>query len=369
MEDNNKLLEKKDTTVKVDSHLIDFFDSIPNNIKGKNNKIIDILLNSNIKGKDYPNNKITLHIYTSKGIEQKLKSKQEECGFPNFSHFVNANLRKFYDDRHVYNHKSINKERALKPKVNFAKFKRLTKKCKKNLIDGEYTSYDNNIKRCCLSEPQLRQEDNVYKKRKGNNALRTNCYSELTQTARWNIKCDCLEASVLSYLRKYSVGTWASEYIDNYHDLIGLNNTNFKEYSNKIIEENNIQMKKEYDSYKDEEYLVSPEVLEELNSHVLEYYNFEIPNIDTYFYLWIYFIYNENDVYKNVNFKFNTNDEYAEKLLEKYTIDNIICHYLKLDKELSINNIFDNEIVKYLNNNELVNLSDLYQKIFKIYKN
>ena len=188
------------------------------------------------------------------------------------------------------------------------------------------------------------------------------CYSELSQTARWNIKCDCLEASVLSYIRKYSVGTWASEYIDNYNDLIGLNNNNFKEYSNKIIEANNIQMKKEYDSDKDEEYLVYPDVLEKLNKHTLKYYDFEIPDIDTYFYLWIYYIYQENETYSNVNFRFNTDDKYAEKLLEKYTIDNIICHYLKLDEELLINNIFDDEIVDYLNDNELINLSDLYQK-------
>ena len=362
MKDNNDSAEKKDTTVKVNSYLIDFFDSIPNTIKGKNNKIIDILLNNNIKAEDYPNNKITLHIYTSEDIDEKLKIKQEECGFPNFSHFVNANLRKFYDDRHEYNHKMIDRRSILKPKVNFAKFKHLIKKCKKNLIDGEYASYDNSAKRCCLSEPQLRQEEADYKERKMDDALIPNCYSELSQTARWNIKCDCLEASVLSYIRKYSVGTWASEYIDNYHDLIGLNNNNFKEYSNKIIEANNIQMKKEYDSDKDEEYLVYPDVLEKLNKHTLKYYDFEIPDIDTYFYLWIYYIYQENETYSNVNFRFNTDDKYAEKLLEKYTIDNIICHYLKLDEELLINNIFDDEIVDYLNDNELINLSDLYQK-------
>lgn len=354
--------DKKNTTIKVDTYLIDFFYSLPSNIKSKSDRIIDILLNNNIKAEDYPNNKTSENLYLSDDDKKKLKVKQEECGFPNFSHFVNANLRKFYDDRHVYNYKAISKERVLKPKVNFAKFKRLVKKCKKNLIDGEYTSYDNSIKRCRLSESQLRQEEDDYKNRRIDNASIPNCYSELVQTARWNIKCDCFEASVLSYIRKYSVGTWVSEYIDNYHDLIGLNNDNFKEYSNKIVETNNIQMKKEYDLDKDGEYLAYPEVLEKLNKHVLEHYDFEIPDISTYFYLWIYFMYHENEIYSNVNFKFNTDDEYAEKLLEKYTIDNIIYHYLKLDKELLINNIFDDEIVDYLNDNELINLSDLHQK-------
>jgi len=362
MEVSKELENKKNTTIKVDTYLIDFFYSLPSDIKSKSDRIINILLNNNIKAEDYPNNKTSENLYLSDNNKEILKIKQEECGFPNFSHFVNANLRKFYDDRHVYNHKAISKERALKPKVNFAKFKRLIKKCKKNLIDGEYTSYDNSAKRCCLSEPQLRQEGNDYKKRKGKDALTTNCYSELAMTARWNIKCDCLEASVLSYIRKYSAGTWASEYIDNYYDLIGLNNDNFKEQSTKIIEENNNQMEKKYDSYKDEECLVYPEVLEKLNEQAFKYYNFEIPDIDTYFYLWIYYIYQENETYGNVNFKFNTDDKYAEKLLEKYTIDNIICHYLKLDEKLLINNIFDDEIVEYLNNNELINLSDLYQK-------
>lgn len=362
MINDSKPTEKKDITVKVDNFLIDFFDTIPNtDIKGKSDKIVDILLNSNIKVKDYPKNKVLSHINIPEDIEEKLRIKQKECGFTNFSHFVNANLRKFYDDRHVYHEKVGIKKREFKPKINFAKFKRLIKKCKKNLLTGEYTSYDKNVKRCYLSEEQLVHKIDDYKKRRPKDCLTFNCYSEVKWAITKGINCDSLEAYIIHYIRAHSGSVWSAEYVNGYNDLIGLNADNFKEYELKIIEKENVEMKTIHD-ITNKDHTEYPDILKEINKHILEHYDFEIPDIDTYFYLWIYFMYRDDEVYSTVNFVFNTDDEYAEKLLEKYTVDNIIYHYLKLDNQLSIENIFDNEIIEHLNNNELIDLSNLYQK-------
>lgn len=341
------------TSTFVDNYLIRFFKSRSVDIKNKNDKVIDLLLNNNITAKDSALGRFKLNLYTTEEERKILKGKQVELGYTNFTQFVNAVLYDFYEKQHIIREKPVilNKS-SKKPKINLARFQRLTKKCKKKLMDGRYTSYDENVERCHLSGSELKQKLAEHRRLIDDIYNTHNCYAEMETAAQWNITCDCLEAYVLVYIRKYVSSINSRGFITTYNELIGLNGDNFEEREAEYIEEHHIpdQTMMTIDGEKE----ITPEIYDKIADYIIKKYDFEIPDIDAYFYLWIYYIYHENKVYSSAYLTFNTDDEYAEKLLEKYTFDNILSYYLKSDEHISVEGIFDDETIKYLDNNKLI---------------
>ena len=358
---NKELVENVDvavinngsTTVLVDNYLIRFFKSKSVDIRNKNDKLINLLSNTIINAKDSDLGRFKTHLYMSEEKKKELKGKQVELGYTNFTQFVNAVLYDFYEKQHIIREKPVilNKT-SKKSKINLAKFQRLTRKCKKKLMEGKHTSYDENVERCHLSASELKQKlaehrkliDDIYNIR--------NCYAELETAVQWNVTCDCLEAYILAYTRKYVSGINSRGFITTYNELIGLNGNNFEEREAEYIEEHHIpdQTMMTIDGEKE----ITPEIYDKIDDYIIKKYDFEIPDITTYFYLWIYYIYHENKVYSGAYLTFNTDDEYAEKLLEKYTFDNILSYYSKSDQHILVEGIFDDETIKYLDNNKLI---------------
>ena len=299
---DNNITKVKDanTTALVNEYLIYFFNKKSVTVANKNSKLIDLLLNSNIIAEDIVLNKSRLNIYSNEIEMLKLKEKQIELGYTSFTQFVNMTLFNFYKEHHII------KEKLNTPKkkniIDINKFNIFKKQAKKQLMNGNYASYNNNVLRETSQYKNISNFMSIAPKELIRN-------SDIGQALSMDIHADTIEIALINYIRA------KTKIKCNYSDFIG----------------------------------VIPKRI-----------NIAIPDINTYLYLWLYYIFQENNIFKNINIEFNTNTEYIDKLLDKYTIYTIFKKSNDIDEEFNYHMIFDTIVMNKINNNELINLKEIY---------
>ena len=303
-EDNNiTKVKSASTTALVDEHLIHFFNKKSVTIANKNNKLIDLLLNNNMLAKDIVLNKFKLNIYFNENEIEELKAKQIELGYTNFTQFVNMTLLNFYNEYHIVREKvNVTKK---KDTIDIDKFNIFKKKAKKQLIGGNYASYGNNVTRETSKYKNISNFMSIASSELKNN-------TDIGQAFSMGVHADINEIALINYIRAKTKTKC------NYSNFINI---------------------------------------------IPKRIDMSIPNIDTYLYLWIYYIFQENNLFNKVNIEFNTNANYIDKLLDKYTIYTIFKKYNDSNNEFNYYDIFDKNVMDKINNNELINLTDIYNSI------
>lgn len=266
----------------------------------KTDYIYNILISCSYNFEKDISDKKQITLYFTEEQLEKLKLKQEELNYDNFSLFVRLGL---------FNHFIINNNIVLAMKlIDCDKFKLLLNRCKNELINGKYTSYNLDLLR----------DNEIYKDK-------ISLYSFNKEIKENNLNLDFMEYDMLFFIQ--------DNFIEGktYSELIGLS-------TNQSVSESFIEM----------------EDGEQLESFI-DYDNI-VPDTNNNYYLWLYYIFNVVDEDNDFSELFNETDEHIEFLLNKYTIEKIIKYYKEKYDIIDVKEIFDKQCLKYLKSNNVINI-------------
>lgn len=302
--------------VKIEKFVLNFVKEINSNNIKIHECIYDILKSCSYYSENDILNKEMIKLYFTDEQLNVIKEKQKKLGYgDNFSRFVRYALFEYYTQK---NNIKI-EDKFFGELINLDKFKQLSKKCKNELINGEYTSYDIDL---------LRNNEKYEGK------ISINKLNILLKDEPYNL--DFLECDILSFLVKnFEKGKI-------YSDLMGLstNQTLSKTFITKENEEN-------LEPFTDYENIV--------------------PDTNTVYYLYIYyaFVVDSNEKL-DLETVFDETDEHITFLLEKYTFEKILKYNKDKYNITDINMIFDEKCLEYLKSNKLINFDEVIESDEKV---
>ena len=85
----------------------------------------------------------------------------------------------------------------------------------------------------------------------------------------------------------------------------------------------------------------------------VEYKNI-VPNTDTTYYLWLYYVFTEHPMFIKYEPQFSSTKEDIYKLLGKYTLNNIIVYHKNNFHNTDVTKIFTEECLKVLKENNIM---------------
>lgn len=293
-------------TVKIEQYILDYLEKIyAVSATNKNNTIYDILKNCSYYSKNDVLDKRQATLYFSDEQLEILKNKQKELGYEdNFSRFVRYALFDFFMNEHDI---KIDNE-FFGELIAVNEFKQLCEEYKNELIHGKYTSYDLDLLR-------------------NNEKYKISIYAFNERINEVPFNTDFIEYDMLSFLND------EFEKKKTYSELVGLSTERYT--CNVFLE---------------------TEDGEKLESFI-DYDNI-VPNIDTFYYLFLYYAFVINPDDFDIDEIFDETDEHIEFLLEKYTFEKILKYNKQQFNIEDINIIFDEECLEYLKLNELINLDE-----------
>ena len=297
--------------VKIDKFVFDFFEDINNNSDMKKTEhIYNILANcSYYSGNNILDKKMFTLYFTDEQLKI-IKAKQKELGYEdNLSRFVRYALFDFF----MKEHNMTLPNKFFGELINFNKFKLLCNKCKDELINGEYTSYDLDLLR-----DNKKYEDKI-------------SISEFNKRIiDAPIKCDFLEMDMLIFLNaNFNEGKLYSEMIDLSTEQHLSNN--FTEIDN----EEDLEPFTDYDNI--------------------------VPNIDSSYYLFLYWAFIADPEELDINEIFDETDEHIDSLLKKYSFSKIVKHFKEKYNMINTYDIFDEECIKNLLSNDIITSDDIVE--------
>ena len=297
--------------VKIDKFVFDYFEQI-NKISDmkKTEQIFDILMNCSYYSKNNILDKEMFTLYFTNEQLSLVKAKQKELGYENnLSRFVRYALFDFYMKE--YNMTLPNK--FFGELIDINKFKLLCDKCKDELISGEYTSYDLDLLR-----DNKKYEDKISISEFNKRLIDT------------PINCDFLEMDMLIFLNdNFNEGKLYSKMI-NLSTEQHLSN-NFTEIDN----EKDLEPFIDYDNI--------------------------VPNIESFYYLFLYYAFVIDSGELDINEIFDETDEHIDLLLKKYSFSKIVKHFKEKYNMINTYDIFDKECVDTLLSNNVIMPNDIVE--------
>ena len=296
-------------TVKIEQFIFDYFENnYKDSYKNISNFIFAILKDCSFYSENNTFDRKQITLYFTDAQLAILKEKQKNLGYEdNFTRFVRYGLFNEFMQQHNV---SIQNEFFGK-QINCNKFKLLLERCKDELINGQYTSYDLNLLR-----------DN--KEYEGKVAL----YQFNKALENENYSFDFIECDMLAFLaNKFFNGAIYSELVDS---------STKQEISNAFLE------------------LENDEILEPF----IDYDNI-VPDTNSFYYLYLYYAFILDPDELDIDTIFDETDEHINSLLEKYTFEKILKYNKQKYNIENINMIFNQECIDYLLANEIMIIEDI----------
>ena len=298
-------------SVKIEKFVFGYFEQANNNsnIK-KQEQIFDILMNCSYYS---GNNILDKEMFTLYFTDEQLllvKAKQKELGYEdNLSRFVRYALFDFY----MKEHNMTLPNKFFGKLINFDKFELLCNKCKDKLINGEYTSYNLDLLR-----DNKKYEDKI-------------SISEFNKRiVDAPIKCDFLEMDMLIFLNaNFGEGKLYSEMIDLSTEQHLSNN--FTEIDN----EEDLKPFTDYDNI--------------------------VPNMDSFYYLFLYWAFVTDPEELDINEIFDETDEHIDLLLKKYSFSKIVKHFKEKYNMINTYDIFDKECIENLLSDNIITSDNIIE--------
>jgi len=294
--------------VKIENFIFDFLKQNSNSNDIKIHKYIyDILINCSYYSKnDILDRKMFTLYFTDEQLEN-LKIKQKKLGYEdNFSRFVRYAFFDFY----MKEHNVFVPNKFFGERIDFDKFKELMEKCKNELMNGEFTSYDLDLLR----------DNEEYKDL-------ISLYNFGITTEKIDFCLDFLEYDMLIFLQ----GNFEEGEI--YSDLIGMSTAQHA-CCDFVMTENG----EELDCFFD--------------------YDNIVPDTNSFYYLYLYYAFVLDSGGLDIDKIFDETEEHVDKLLEKYTFKKIIKYQSLKYNIKNINMIFDQDCLDNLKLNELIDLNE-----------
>jgi len=241
------------TNVKIEKFVLDYFKQVNygSDIK-KNEHIYDILMACSYTSDNNILDKEMLTLYFKDKQLSLIKEKQKKLGYEgNFNRFVRYALFDFF----MVKHNMTLSNKFFDKLIDYDKFNLLLEKCKNELINGEYTSYDIDLLRNNKKYEEFFNEDEL---------------NDVKEEIDFNL--DYLEHDMLTFL--------ACEFIqeNKYSELIGLA-TDGEDLENIVPDVNTFYYLFLYYAFMlDHEDLDIDEIFDETDEHIdslLEKYTFE----------------------------------------------------------------------------------------------
>ena len=297
--------------VKIEKFVLDYFECInKDSDKKKYDHIYDILVNCSYYSENNMLDKEMVKFYFTDEQLFTIKAKQKELGYEdNLSRFVRYSLFDFY----MKEHNMTLPNKFFGELINFDKFELLCDKCKDELINGEYTSYDLDLLR-----DNKKYEDKI-------------SVSEFNKRIiDAPIKCDFLEMDMLIFLNaNFGEGKLYSEMIDLSTEQHLSNN--FTEIDNK----------------------------EDLEPFI-DYDNI-VPNTDSFYYLFLYYAFVIDPEELDIDEIFDKTNEHIDLLLKKYSFSKIVKYFKEKYNIINTYDIFHKECIETLLSNNVIASNDIVE--------
>ena len=297
--------------VKIEKFIFDYFEHINDNSDmKKHSHIFDILMNSSYNSKHNILDKEMITLYFTNEQLLTIKAKQKELGYEdNFSRFVRYALFDFFiNKQNIVLHNDF-----LIKLIDYDKFKLLICKCKNELINGKYTSYDLDLLR-----NNKKYEDKI------------SFFNFNNTTKEMDFNIDFLEYDMLAFVQcNFEKGRLYSE-------LIGLSTEQYT--SDDFIETKN------------NDYLES----------FIDYSNI-VPNTDSFYYLFLYYAFVIDPGRFDINEIFDETKEHIDLLLKKYSFNKIIKYYKQKYNIINTYDIFDKKCIETLLSDNVITSDDIIE--------
>lgn len=297
--------------VKIEKFVLDYFGQVNNNSNIKKQEhIYNILMNCSYYSENNILDKEMVKFYFTDEQLLLIKAKQKELGYENnLSRFVRYALFDFY----MKEHNMTLPNKFFGKLIDINKFELLCDKCKDELINGEYTAYDLDLLR-----DNKKYEDKI-------------SISEFNKRITdAPIRCDFLEMDMLIFLNV----CFNEEKI--YSDLIGLSTEQF-------LCEEFIKTKEGND-------------LEPFTD-----YNNIVPNIDSFYYLFLYYAFVIDPEELDIDEIFDETNEHIDSLLKKYSFSKIVKYFKEKYNIVNTYHIFDEECIRNLLSDNTITSDDIVE--------
>ena len=303
--------------VKVEKFIFDYFEYINDNSNmKKHSHIFDILMNSSYNSKHNILDKEMITLYFTDEQLVEIKAKQKELGYENnLSRFARYALFNFFINEHNI---VLHNDFLIKP-IDYDKFNLLINKCKDELINGEYTSYNLDLLR-----NNKKYEDKI------------SFFNFNNTTKKMDFNIDFLEYDMLAFIQcNFEKGKLYSE-------LVGLSTEQYT--SDDFIETKN------------NDYLES----------FIDYSNI-VPNTDSFYYLFLYYAFVIDPGRFDINEIFDETDEHIDLLLKKYSFSKIVKYFKEKYNMTNTYDIFDKKCVETLLSDNVI-ISDNITEVKDVIK-
>ena len=295
--------------VKVEKFIFDYFEYInDSNDMKKHSHIFDILMNSSYNSKHNILDKEMITLYFTDEQLDMIKEKQKELGYKdNLSRFVRYTLFDFFiNKQNIVLHNDF-----LIKLINYDKFNLLICKCKNELINGKYTSYDLDLLR-----NNKKYEDKI-------------SFFNFNNTIKeMDFNIDFLEYDMLAFVQyNFEKGRLYSE-------LIGLSTEQYT--SDDFIETKN------------NDYLES----------FIDYSNI-VPNTNSFYYLFLYYAFVIDPGRFDIDEIFDETDEHIDLLLKKYSFNKVTKYFKEKYNVINTYDIFDKECIETLLSDNVITTDDI----------
>lgn len=292
--------------VKIDKFIFDYFEYINRgNDANRTNQVYDILADCSYNSENNIFDKKMIALYFTDEQLLVIKAKQKELGYKdNFSRFVRYALF----DEFMKKHNIVLVNVKL---INYNSFNLLLDRCKNELLQGDYTSYDLDLLR---NNKKYENDISIY------------ILDNFREEQPFNF--DFLEYDMLSFVvSKASEGK-------TYSELEGLS-------TRQISNDNFLEME-------------DGKTLEPF----IDYDNV-VPDTDSFYYLFLYYAFIIDPGELDIDEIFNESDEHIELLLKKYTFEKILKYYKQKYDITDIDKIFDKKCIESLKSDSIIELEKI----------
>lgn len=296
--------------VKIEKFVLDYFKCVNNDSDmNKTDQMYDILMNCFYYSGNNIMDKEMIKFYFTDEQLVAIKTKQKELGYEdNLSRFIRYVLFDFYMKKHEV---MITSKGLIGKPIDIDKFISLIDKCEEELVNGKYTSYDLDL----LRNNEKYKDDISF-------------YTFENKICEVDFNVDFLEYDMLTFIR--------DSFLDNkvYFELVGLSTEQYASKDFLEIENgNNLKPFIDYDNI--------------------------VPNIDSFYYLFLYKAFSINPGDLNIDKIFDETEEHINFLLEKYTFVKIIKYYKQRYDIVDFNKIFDKECIESLLSDNIITIEDI----------
>jgi len=292
------------SSVKVDKFIFDYFEQILNSSDiNRTNYIYDILTDCSYNSENNVFDKKMITLYFTDEQLDIIRLKQKELGYEdNFSKFIRYALFNVFMKKHGV----ILIDTKL---IDYDKFTLLLDRCKDELINGEYTSYNTGLLR-----------DNKQYEGK----ILFDSFNNFIKDAVF--KLDFLECDMLGFLTgKFEKGKLYSE-------VEGLSTEQTMSKAFIKTEDEDLEPFTDYDNI--------------------------VPDTDSSYYLFLYYAFIIDPGSLDIDEIFDETDEHIELLLKKYTFEKIIKYYEQKYNIIDVDKIFDKKCIKSLKSDNIIELKE-----------